>query len=309
MIERPMLAATVAYDTLEKVEWPAMCSPKIDGIRCLMHPELGPITRSFKTLPNVHVFNGLQGRVGGSHFDGELIAVDRGGNVLPYNATQSAMMSRNGQPYYRYLVFDCFEHPDWDFVARYTQAKSLCFKKSYEEIQLLEHQVVKDMGEFLKFADTCVAQGYEGSIIRAPVGTYKSGRSTLRQGWLLKYKQWADAEGAIIGFEELYHNANPDQRDKFDLAKRSSHKDNMIPAGTLGALILQTEWGELRVGTGFDAASRQLLWDRNMTEQPKERVFVHGHSDMGRIVTFKYQPHGMQDLPRFPVFKGFREGT
>ncbi|KKL60017.1 hypothetical protein LCGC14_2209470, partial [marine sediment metagenome] len=54
-IERPMLAATVAYDDLEKVEWPVLCSPKIDGIRCLIHPELGPVTRSFKPLPNEHV--------------------------------------------------------------------------------------------------------------------------------------------------------------------------------------------------------------------------------------------------------------
>lgn len=308
-IERPMLAATVSYDDLEKVEWPVLCSPKVDGIRCLIHPDLGPVTRSFKKLPNEYVREQLLIHAGHSYLDGELVAVNAQwrGDILSYNQTQSAMMSHSGQPAFIFLVFDCFDRPDWDFGSRHLQAKYACKKINNPKIMILEHKVASNMEDFIKFTDGCIEAGFEGSIIRAPAGIYKSGRSTLKQGWLLKYKQWADAEGTVIGFEELMHNANPDERDKFDLAKRSSHKDNMVPAGTLGALILETKWGELRIGVGFDQATRQEIWDRNRVPYRIEGDVACDELDMGRVVTFKYQPHGMQDLPRFPVFKGFRD--
>ncbi len=314
MIERPMLAATVAYDDLEKIEWPVLCSPKIDGIRCLIHPTLGPVTRSFKALPNEYVREQLLQYASNTYFDGELIAVDANRKDLTFNETQSAVMSRSGQPLFKFMVFDCFERPDWDFASRHTHTKYLCRKLQDKRVVVLKHIIVRDIEEFVKFADWCVECGFEGSIIRAPIGIYKSGRSTLRQGWLLKYKQWADAEGTVVGFEELYHNENPDQRDKFDLAKRSSHLANMTPANTLGALVLKTKWGELRVGTGFDAATRREIWIRNNAipngmRTKQDVIETCMMPDWGRTVTFKYQPHGMQDLPRFPVFKGFREDT
>lgn len=146
-------------------------------------------------------------------------------------------------------------------------------------------------------------------MLRHPQGPYKNGRSTLRQQWLLKHKDWQDAEGTIIGFEERMHNANEDIKDNFGYAKRSSAKDGMQPTGTLGALILETPWGELRVGTGFDDALRAEIWERNEVKQVGEAEWVvrGPQPDIGRTITFKYQPFGMQDKPRFPVFLHFRE--
>ena len=149
-------------------------------------------------------------------------------------------------------------------------------------------------------------------MIRDPQGPYKGGRSTLNQGWLIKYKEWLDAEGTVVGFEERMHNTNEDQKDNFGHAKRSSHKDGKVPMGTLGALLLDTAWGQLSVGTGFDDALRQDIWERNCViakgEGDHVEFIVRGKQpDINRVVTFKYQPFGMQDKPRFPIFKHFRE--
>ncbi len=307
-ITRPMLAAAVSYEELHELEWPVLCSPKVDGIRCLIHPTLGPVTRSFKPLPNEFVRDLLERHVGHSYLDGELVATNLSGDALSFNQTQSAMMSHSGQPYWKYLVFDCFEQPEWDFATRYKHAEHLIRRMWHPNVEILVHTMVDNVEDFCKFTDRCIEDGYEGSIIRAPAGIYKNGRSTRRQGWLLKFKEWADAEGTIIGFVELMHNSNEDIRDNFDLAKRSSAKDGMVPMGTLGALEISTEWGTLFLGSGLDQALRQVIWDRNMVVHTTAHEWiVRGKQpDMGRTVTFKYQVHGMQELPRFPIFKGFR---
>ena len=92
-----MKAETVEFATMDKIVWPAYCSPKIDGIRLMIHPTLGPITSGFKPLPNHHVRESLLRLCSGSHLDGELYSIDQDGTAL-FNRTQSDMMSRDGEP-------------------------------------------------------------------------------------------------------------------------------------------------------------------------------------------------------------------
>ncbi|KKN65443.1 hypothetical protein LCGC14_0481630 [marine sediment metagenome] len=307
MITRPMKAEKVKYEHLEGLEWPLLVSPKIDGIRSLMHPEIGPATTSFIQVPNTHIYETLKRVAGNCRLDGELVAVHEDGDIRTFNETQSAVMSHGGRPLFMYLVFDCFRQPDEKFLERYTDATFIVESMNHPSIRIVNHKWVANVDEFLRVAQTHISQGFEGTMIRSFDGPYKSGRSTLKQGWLLKYKAWADAEGTVVGFEERMHNANEDIKDNFGHAKRSSHKENMVPMGTLGALILDTAWGELRVGTGFDDALRQEIWNRNMDMSERYRNKDSEPPDVGRKVTFKYQEYGMQDKPRFPVFKGFRE--
>ncbi len=308
MITRPMKAAKIeSAEKMELIEWPAFCSPKVDGIRCLIHPELGPSTTSFKPVPNHHIRSWLQGMIGGSNLDGELVAVDEDRNDLTFNETQSAVMTHDGQPKFVFAVFDCFDRPDEGFMQRHVRAQEIVKRLDQPEVTILEHVLIRSLEEFIKFTDICLEGGYEGSIIRSPEGPYKSGRSTFNQGWLIKYKTWIDTEGTVIGFNELMHNDNPDVRDEFDLAKRSSHKDNMVPMAMLGALVLQTVWGELRVGSGFTMAQRKDIWMRNCDMEERYRNKDATPPDIGRKVTFKYMPYGMKDKPRHPIFKSFRE--
>lgn len=296
MITQPMLAGTVHSGDLSSLVWPVMVSPKIDGIRCYIHPELGPVSRTFKPIPNDYVRAQLAQHKWLHGMDGELVCVNGAGETLPFNTIQSRLMSKHGEPAFKYLVFDMVAtDPNLPYRERYTHMTyHLYVNRAFDHnISPIYHTQVDDVDAFLEMHALNLSLGHEGTMIRSMAGPYKSGRSTKKQGWLLKYKEWQDAEGTVIGFEELLHNDNPQERDSFDHAKRSSHKDNLRPAGTLGALILNTAWGELRIGTGFDASYRQQIWD-NQADY------------LGGTVTFKFQSHGMQDKPRFPVFKGFR---
>ena len=286
MIKRPMLAATIEEEHIDKLRFPLAVSPKLDGLRLLIHPELGPVTRTFKPIPNEHVRT-LLNKPEFHGYDGEL--------MLPgdtsFNDVQSAFMARDGKPDFLFYVFDNFAASGaWD--CRYTMIRELFLENG--KILRVRHEDCISWGEVEIVEEKALEDGYEGIMLRDPQGGYKSGRSTMREQWLMKYKRTLDADGIVLGFVEQLHNANELQQDEFGLAKRSSHKDNLIPAGTLGKLAVQTEqWGTVYLGTGFTQAQRDEIW-RNRK--------LYG----GKKVVFKYQ-EVLKDKPRFPIFLRFRE--
>jgi len=147
----------------------------------------------------------------------------------------------------------------------------------------------------LAYDNKCVGEGYEGVMIRTPNSPYKCGRSTSREGYLQKIKRFTDSEAAIIDFEEREHNANEATTDLLGHTKRSSHQENMVKTGTLGALRVRDvkTQVEFKIGTGYDDALRQEIWD-NKDKYSK------------LLVKYKSQASGAKEAPRFPVFIGFR---
>ena len=142
---------------------------------------------------------------------------------------------------------------------------------------------------------SAIDSGYEGLMIRRKDSKYKCGRSTEKQGILGKIKLFKDSEARIVGIEELMVNNNPVTEDEFGLAKRSSHKVNLVGSGTLGSLELEDIYSGIRfsIGTGFTSAQREQLW-------------VEKNNLLSKIIKYKYQGEGMVEKPRFPVFLGFR---
>ena len=144
------------------------------------------------------------------------------------------------------------------------------------------------------YLQQCLAAGHEGVMVRDPFGGYKYGRATLKQGWLTKVKPFEDAEAMIIGFEEQMKNGNEATTDNLGHTERSSHKANLVPKGTLGALVVESEkFGQFNIGTGFDDAFRAEVW-------------ANRDAYLGKLVTFRYQAIGTKDKPRVPSFKGIR---
>lgn len=292
--KRPMLAAKADADDMVNLHYPLLGSPKLDGIRCIIHPTRGPVTRSFKVVPNLHIQK-LLGHEDLIGLDGEIMLIGRT-NAQDFNSIQSAVMSRSGEPDITFLTFDYVPmhsiaglpyHTRLDLMRQTLKDVDLPYVRQVVQNELSDHE------EVMRYAHKMISIGYEGIVLRHMYGEYKFGRSTLKQQGMVKYKEFSDAEGRIIGFEELMHNENILEEDEFGLAKRSSQKDGMIAGGTLGALIISTEWGELRLGSGFDMDLRDKIWNN--------RSYF-----LGKEVTFKYQTFGMQNLPRFPIFLRFR---
>jgi DNA ligase-1 len=287
-----MLAASLEGVELPSLSYPLLASPKVDGIRCLVSPTLGVLSRSFKNIPNEHIADTLMAAEAW-YLDGELITFS-GSSPDSFNTIQSKVMSHKGKPKFLFLVFDYFEVPSTAFSTRYTLAR---WKASHIEapcVQSLTHKTVYSDVEILAEETRALASGFEGLMLRHPDRPYKSGRSTLTELGLLKLKRFSTSEGRVVGLRPLERNLNPQERSELGLAKRSSHKANKLQDSILGSLVLSLPDGQtLSVGSGFTLAQRADIWSA-----PDDYI--------GRLVTYKYLPHGTKTLPRHPIFIGFR---
>lgn len=291
---KPMLASPA-----EDYIFPLYASIKIDGIRCCIKPGAGAVSRQIKPIPNHFIRTILNSDEALKYCDGELLTFTNG-KMDNFNQVQSKVMSEAGQPDFQFYVFDNFQFPDKPYAER---LKGLPYGHEYTKVVTQLQVTSRDELDTIEAA--ALADGWEGLIARSMDGRYKYGRSTAREGTLLKVVRKHRAEGIITGTYERMHNANEATTNALGYTERSSHKDNKIGRDDLGGLSLRWDGrcdGKLLcegpidfdVGTGFDDALRAYLWKIRSTLPDK-------------LATFEFRGIGTNNRPRFPVFIGIRE--
>ena len=289
---KPMLSADASDVDLSTLQYPLYLSPKLDGVRCLIWEGVA-YSRNAKPIRNKFVQEWAE-NMRHHNLDGELI-VGSPTDPLCLNATQSGVMSISGQPDFRFHYFDAPAHPG-DFLDRLSHVQRrpsvLNDPKCVEVIHILVY--CEDDVRF--WEQKYLELGYEGVMLRAPGGPYKHGRSTLREGYLMKLKQFQDGEALVIGLEEGHVNSNELQRDELGRAKRTTHQENLVPSGMVGTLICEhPTWGTLRVAPGtMPHSARKHFW-----ENPARIV--------GTTIHWRSFGYGVKDKPRFPRYYGIRE--
>lgn len=276
---------------LLQIKYPIAVTPKIDGIRCVVLDGV-PVSRSLKPIRNKRIQEALNGL---PMLDGELI--QRNGN---FQESTHTVMSEDGGDNWVFLVFDYIQDLDNipGYGERISQLKELAETTNLPpQIELLLPTYVYEKPELLQISQEHLTDGFEGTMIRSPSGPYKFGRSTVKEGTLLKLKQFEDFEARIIGFDQMMHNENEAKTNALGLTERSAHKENKVESGVLGSFIVQHCKHPImtfRVGTGLTAAQREQFWnDRDAL--------------VGKIIKVRAMTYGVKDLPRHPVFLGFRD--
>jgi DNA ligase-1 len=303
---KPMLAGNLREEYFDKLQFPLIVSPKIDGIRCLVHPELGAVTRTLKPIPNDYIREVLS-RPEFHGFDGEIVNTE---DQFNFQKTVSAVMTKSGEPEVTFVVFDlayedsvgfCYEDrlaslgDDFDiFKVDNKTPKNI-------QLELIETREVRTVEYLLAYEQRYLGLGYEGIMLRHPDRDYKFGRSSVNpnQQHLMKLKRFEDAEAVVSDFEEMMHNDNEAVINALGHTERSTHKDNKRGSGRLGKLVVvgtNGKWAgvEFRV-SGFTHALSQEIWDNKQDY-------------LGKTITYKYLDAGSKDKPRHPIFKSFREG-
>jgi len=284
---KPMKGDQVDLDKLVIPRQGLFVSPKIDGVRGVIKG--GKVLSStLKPMPNLY----LQSLLSGSDYeglDGELV-VDEPNAKHVLHHTKSHVMSKDKADYrVRLFAFDTITNPDWPYHRRRPQ------NTQRAHVEIIEQHHVFNMRDLLDIEQTYLDAGYEGVMIRDPHAPYKFGRSTMREGYLLKLKRFADAEFKIVGFEERMHNGNDAITNELGRTKRSSAKAGKTGRGDLGALILENTFGPgtFNVGTGFSDKQRADIW-------------ANRDKYLGQLAKVKYFTKGMIDTPLLPTFLDIR---
>ena len=286
---KPMKPYTIK-DIEKDVQYPALCTPKIDGIRCVTLVGGAPKAYSLKEIPNLHIQRELK-EYGVKGMDGELFIV----GAKTFGDSSGPIMRVEGEPDFVYYVFD-----RWDGVTGYEHRSGTLLdrlpKPRPSWLKLVKPALVTDAEGFMKYWNWCVDRGFEGVIARTD-RMYKFGRSTLKEGGMGKYKHFQDDEAEIIGFEEMCTNTNPKTTNLHGRSERSSAKAGKVPNGHLGKWLCK----DLKTGIEFSCGTMLGVTLRQRKDFWNDRQMY-----IGDILKYKHQPSGETVKPRFPTFIGFR---
>ena len=289
-----MLASPVEEKHLDDLKYPVICSPKIDGVRVLA---LNGVlySRSMKPIRNKALIDKFsKSKYKDINFDGEITVIDKTDpNVYRITTSYVNSFDKEEDESHKFVInvfdilnVDNLDAPYIDRLKSIPDFDDLLFSK-------LEYKVCNNNKEVLEYEQYCLNAGYEGIMIRSSNGKYKLGRSTLKEGIILKLKRFSDYEATIVGFVEEYKNLNEAKKNELGHTERSSAKDGLVPNGRLGALICKFNDIEFNIGSGFTHEERADIWNNR-------------ESYIGKLVKFKCFEVGVKDAPRFPIFLGFR---
>ena len=309
----PMLASD-AVDA--KLRFPVWVQPKVDGVRGLNLD--GTLTgRSLKKFANQHVTNLFSSIVAFQGMDGEM-AAEFECNPDLCRLTTSALTTISGTPWILWHVFDYITPASMGlpYRERYSmlgERVEFLSKRAPEvaqHLRVMPTNICNNIEQLLELEAYYLEAGYEGLIIRDPEGRYKPGRSTVKEGGLLRVKRFIDAEAVVTGLVEGEANGNEAQTNELGLQFRSTHKANMVPNGMLGSMTARVVT-PVKKGNEVLLAEGQVITVAPGKMKADERGYYMRHPEqlIGKTIKFQFFPKGIKDKPRFPTFQGFRSTT
>lgn len=282
---KPHLACDASLD---KLKFPILGLPKVDGVR-MLHITGSATGRSLKPHGNLHVtakyshemFAGLDGEVTFGNICGDSLCRD----------TTSVMSRIQGEPDVQWNIFDLIREDtiNLPYIARYMMASDYVAKLNLPNVRMIPYKVLHSVEEVEAAYEAYLNEGYEGLILRSTTGKHKSGRATTTLGDYLRMKPQSDKEAICLRLVEAMENLNPSIVGLLGRSERSSHKENKIGKDMVGMLVCKdcTTGIEIDVGAGkLTHEERTYYWNN-----PEEIV--------GKFIKYRSMDTGVKDKPRF----------
>jgi DNA ligase-1 len=291
LLWKPLLAATLPADCdLERLSYPLLASPKIDGVRAMVQDKT-VVTRNGSPVPN----KGVQERYGRREYeglDGEL-TVGPANSPDVFSRTVKVVSSAAPEKCVVEVSFNVIDIMMDNRLSLMDRCKTLTKVVKDYDVLLIGQTIIRSAAELRKYEDKTLARGYEGVMLRKswqgpyPQKPGKDNRSTLNEFYLVKLKRFDYGEAVILASHPLEHNLNEERTAG---GRRSTKKGGVVidinqvgsvtvkdcSSGVEFALTVST--GELR-GKGMD------WWRRRY----------------GARIRYKHFPIGVVSAPRFPT--------
>lgn len=285
----PMLAAE---GVLGQIPYPIIAMPKLNGVRgenqdgVLLPRSLKKIKNNFtRNLFSVPELTNLEGELVVGPFDDEEVFV----------ASTSGVGTIMGEPDVKWHVFDYF-HPTRPYSERLKLRDAAVAASGHPSVVLVPWKVIYSDEELVAYSDWALSKGYEGLVLRDPLGKYKQGRSTAAEAGFMRYCAWLKGEARILAIHEGEINNNESKVDALGFKKKSSHKENKVGSGQAGAWTVE----DLVTGIQFNMPVPG--------DALQKAVWADPESYIGKLSHYYYKPAvKIGGKPRFPQHKGFRD--
>lgn len=295
-----------------KLKFPYLALPKIDGVRALVQNGV-LVARSLKPIRN-HFTREFFSKPYFEGFDGELAA---NSEVHPdlCRMTTSATSSYDGEPYCLWWLFDYYtdetKHLSYkerhDALRHKVEELKSEGKEGAARLRVVPIERIETHEQLSTLESLMLEAGYEGVILRDPDGKYKEGRATLRENAFLRIKRFAESEATVVSIIEGETNENEAQVNELGYQYRTSHAENMVPNGMVGAMLcraLQTVKDGSRIV--IEKGQEFTVSAGSMPHNLRLHYFQNPDLLLNKIITYKFFPKGIKDKPRFPTYVTIR---
>lgn len=304
----PMRCADVVDTSL--LNYPLIATTKYDGVYALVK-DGQLLGRSLKPIKNKQIAEILsqpefEGFVGELCYGSKL-------NIQELCRTTTSHVSSHDKEWedgFTWMLFD-YAHEDvihLPYIERLDVLKERLYEalgelsntKQYNHlnnIQVAPQVVCTSSSDVDELYNNNVDNGYEGIILRSPNGEWKNGRNSPKQDLFLRMKPSSDSEFVITGVVEALQNNNVATTNELGYTERSSHQENKVGKGMIGAF------------TGIDVESGILITVGAGKLTHSERVEAFENPPIGSVAKYRSMTSGVKDLPRFPRFISYRDIT
>lgn len=270
MTRRQNILLCYPFEEKRLLKWgfPALCQPKLDGVRCRAVPDKNGWTLYSSEAKEIiscpHIVNEL------NQLPDDLW-VELDGEIYNHNLDFdliSGITSRTKNLHERYVEaeFHVFDVAD-EFEPQIERVNKFYKLIGFNYLKRVETQTAHTVEQVMEWFDWFVEQGYEGIVVRHPLNFYKRQRSL----GVMKFK--------------------PHQADWFEIHSYKEEIDKHgNPKNRLGAFVCKDDNGEtFSVGSG-------------LTDQQREQMWSKAPNLIGKYLKVKYQARNPNSIPRFPVF-------
>lgn len=303
---------------LDKLVYPVIFQPKIDGVRAGRYNAGQPLTgRSLDPFPGFGVTEFFS-RSEYQWLDGEMTLGSCPAAEGLCNTTTGALAAFKGVTQmadFHWWLFDYVDPelahlPYKDRYSLLLQAVTQLRAEGHDRLHIVPAHLCTSREE----ADAAVANalndGYEGGIFRNPLTRIKEGRPSSKLQELVRVKPWATSEIMVTRLIEGETNTNEKKLNTLGRSERSSAKAGKVPNGEVGSVegtlmqdvyhpfihdkLLFPEGKLVQVGSG------------KMTKVQAKHFWEHPEEIVGKPSTVKHLAHGVVDNMRMGTWESLR---
>lgn len=263
----PMLAHKYK-DFAHKIKWPAICSVKVDGIRCIFtinNNKVKCTSRTGKELLGLeHITDELLSLGKDLIFDGELYS-----NILSFEEITSVVRkSKSTDPRMKDIFFYAFDLINGDtYHQRVVSLDNLVSGLKFTKI--VPWYIVKSPEEVESRHTQFIEMGEEGTMIRNMDAYYQPNKRSYD---LLKKKEFLDEEFEITGWK--VGKGKFTNIPTFSLLTKNKKVFEAVPKGT---------------------------------ETERSIYLAKADTFIGKMATIRFFEYTSDGIPRFPVMIGIRD--